>query len=67
MSAKYVGKDKSFYVDTLSHAMPMFSTDGQMPAEGPPVNVSLLEQSLGLKNLDPQRTYTNAYVRRSSQ
>ena len=59
------GEDDAVYVAALTNSMPMFSTDGTMPADGPEVVRQLLAGSMDKvrgATIDLSRTYTNELV-----
>ena len=59
------GEDDDLYVEALKDSMPMFSTDGVMPAEGPAAVRTLLAESMDKvrgATIDLSKTYTNEFV-----
>jgi NitT/TauT family transport system substrate-binding protein len=56
------GEDDALYVEALKSSMPMFSTDGRMPDDGPPAVRTLLAGSMEKvrgATIDLSKTYTN--------
>ena len=65
MPRDYYGNDKPLYVAALKSSLPMFTTDGHMPAGGPETVLKVLSTYKPLvkaKNIDLSKTYTNAYL-----
>ena len=57
------GKDREKYMKALKEALPMFATDGLMPADGVAHELRVLaEFDSKFKSVDVKRTYTNAFV-----
>jgi NitT/TauT family transport system substrate-binding protein len=59
------GEDDALFVEALGGSMPMFSTDGLMPADGAEAVRTLLEGSMEkvrTATIDLSRTYTNEFV-----
>src|SRR5438552_6245 len=57
------GKDHDKYMKALKEALPMFATDGRMPADGAAFEFrTLAEFDPKFKSVDVQRTYTNAFI-----
>ena len=57
------GKDREKYMLAMKEALPMFATDGRMPADGAANELRVLaEFDPKFKSVDVQRTYTNAFV-----
>jgi NitT/TauT family transport system substrate-binding protein len=57
------GKDHEKYMKALKEALPMFATDGRMPADGAAFEFrTLAEFDPKFKPVDFQRTYTNVFV-----
>ena len=57
------GKDHEKYMKALKEALPMFATDGRMPADGAAFEFrTLAEFDPKFKSVDVQRTYTNAFI-----
>ena len=61
----YYGNDKELYVEALKASLPMFTTDGKMPAGGPETVLKVLavnKPSIKSKNIDLSKTYSNAFL-----
>jgi NitT/TauT family transport system substrate-binding protein len=61
------GENDALYVEALKASMPMFSTDGLMPADGAAIVRTLLASSIEKvrnANVDVSKTYTNEFVPR---
>jgi NitT/TauT family transport system substrate-binding protein len=57
------GKDREKYMKALKEALPMFATDGLMPADGVAHELRVLaEFDPKFKSVDVKRTYTNTFV-----
>jgi NitT/TauT family transport system substrate-binding protein len=59
------GEDEALFVEALGNSMPMFSTDGLMPADGTEAVRTLLAGSMEkvkAATIDLSRTYTNEFV-----
>lgn len=57
------GKDRAKYLKAMKEALPMFATDGRMPADGAANELRVLaEFDPKFKSVDLERTYTNAFV-----
>src|SRR5262249_12642531 len=59
------GEDEALYVEALQASMPMFSTDGRMPADGAAAVRTLLAGSMDKvrdATIDLSKTYTNELV-----
>jgi NitT/TauT family transport system substrate-binding protein len=57
------GKDHEKYMKALKEALPMFATDGRMPADGAAFEFrALAEFNPKFKPVEFQRTYTNVFV-----
>ena len=57
------GKDKAAYLKLLKQELPMFATDGRMPAGGAESEWRVLSEfNPGFKTIAPEKTYTNAFV-----
>lgn len=57
--------DRPGYVRALTHAKPMFTPDGRMPADGPETVwrvLSTIDRTVKDKRLDLKRTYTTEFV-----
>jgi NitT/TauT family transport system substrate-binding protein len=60
----YVG-DKTLYVKALAGTIPMFTTDGRMPADGPETVLKVLstfDKTVQGKKIDLSKTYTTAFI-----
>ena len=58
-------KDKLLYVSALKASLPMFTTDGRMPADGPATVLKVLSAfnpSVKGKHIELAKTYTNEFV-----
>ncbi|OAJ56727.1 nitrate ABC transporter substrate-binding protein [Paraburkholderia ginsengiterrae] len=58
-------KDKPLYVSALKASLPMFTTDGKMPADGPTTVLKVLSAfnpSVKGKHIELAKTYTNEFV-----
>ncbi|WP_296660168.1 ABC transporter substrate-binding protein [Paraburkholderia sp.] len=58
-------KDKTLYVSALKASLPMYTSDGKMPADGPATVLKVLSSfnpSVKGKHVDLSRTYTNEFV-----
>lgn len=67
MPPHYRGEDESTYVEAIEHTMPMFSPDGVLHPEGPPVVKEVLSLSLEevrKAKFDVKETYTNEFVQK---
>jgi len=65
MPKDYYGSDKALYVTALQNSLPMFTSDGRMPAGGPEHVLQVLSTYKPLiksKNIDLAKTYSNAYI-----
>lgn len=66
MPPDYIGGDKQNYLDALKKDLPLFSTTGMMPADGPQSVYNVLKLSdpvvKGASNVDLNATYTNKFV-----
>jgi NitT/TauT family transport system substrate-binding protein len=65
MPAAYRGEDAAIYVEALRNAMPMFSPDGVMRADGAEAVKKVLSLSLEkvrAANVDTAQTFTNEFV-----
>ncbi len=66
MPTDYIGGDKQNYLDSLKKDLPLFSTTGYMPPDGPISVLNVLKLSdpvvKGAPNIDLQATYTNQYI-----
>jgi NitT/TauT family transport system substrate-binding protein len=65
MPKDYIGSDRALYVAALKSSLPMFTTDGRMPADGPATVLKVLSAfnpSVKGKHIDLSKTYTNAYL-----
>lgn len=65
MPKDYYGADKTLYVSALKASLPMYTTDGRMPAGGPETVLKVLASYKPLvksKNIDLSKTYTNAFL-----
>lgn len=66
MPPDYVGGDKQNYLDALKKDLPLFSTTGLMPADGPQSVYNVLKLSdpvvKGAASVDLAATYTNKFV-----
>jgi NitT/TauT family transport system substrate-binding protein len=59
------GEDDALYIEALGNSMPMFSTDGAMPPDGPAAVRTLLAGSMEkvrTATIDLSKTYTNELV-----
>jgi NitT/TauT family transport system substrate-binding protein len=67
MPTDYYAGDKNLYIQALKGQLPMFTTDGIMPA-GVPENVQKILTSFkpGVKNIDVKKTYTNEFVNKAN-
>src|SRR6202022_1179805 len=62
MPKDYYGSDKALYVSALKASLPMYTTDGKMPADGPDTVLKVLagfNPSVKDKHIDLSRTFTN--------
>lgn len=68
MPPDYYSGDEKLYVQALKGQLPMFTTDGKMPA-GVPENVQKILSSFkpAVKKVDLNKTYTNAFVDKANQ
>ncbi|SOF01778.1 ABC-type nitrate/sulfonate/bicarbonate transport system, substrate-binding protein [Burkholderia sp. OK233] len=58
-------KDKPLYVSALKASLPMYTTDGKMPADGPATVLKVLSAfnpSVKGKHIELGKTYTNEFV-----
>ncbi|KLU20594.1 nitrate ABC transporter substrate-binding protein [Caballeronia mineralivorans PML1(12)] len=58
-------KDKPLYVSALKASLPMYTSDGKMPADGPTTVLKVLSAfnpSVKGKHIDLAKTYTNEFV-----
>jgi len=66
MPPDYVGGDKQNYLDALKKDLPLFSTTGMMPTDGPQSVYNVLKLSdpvvKGAASIDLNATYTNTFV-----
>jgi len=61
----FYGNDKALYVTALKASLPMFTTDGRMPAGGPETVLKVLatyKPQVKSANINLSKTYTNAYL-----
>jgi NitT/TauT family transport system substrate-binding protein len=67
MPTDYYAGDKNLYIQALKGQLPMFTTDGKMPA-GVPENVQKILTSFkpGVKNIDVKKTYTNEFANKAN-
>jgi NitT/TauT family transport system substrate-binding protein len=57
------GQDRAAYLEVLREAMPMFATDGRMPADGAAGELAVLAQANPkLAAVKPELTWTNRFV-----
>ena len=66
MPADYAGSDKNLYVDSVKSTLPMFTSDGVMPADGPQTVLDVLGKynpALKGKKVDLSKTYTTTFVK----
>jgi NitT/TauT family transport system substrate-binding protein len=68
MPADYAGSDKSLYVQSVGSTMPMFTSDGVMPADGPKTVLEVLATfNPNVKGKEDQidlaKTYTTEFVK----
>lgn len=63
MPEEYYAGDKALYIQALKGQLPMFTTDGKMPA-GVPENVQKILSAFkpAVKNVDLSQTFTNDFV-----
>ncbi|WML43984.1 ABC transporter substrate-binding protein [Neobacillus sp. PS3-40] len=63
MPEEYYAGDKTVYIQALKGQLPMFTTDGKMPA-GVPENVQKILSAFkpGVKKVDLSLTYTNKFI-----
>lgn len=63
MPEEYYAGDKALYIQALKGQLPMFTTDGKMPA-GDPENVRKILSAFkpAVKSVDLSQTYTNEFV-----
>lgn len=68
MPSDYYAGNQSLYVQALKGQLPMFTTDGKMPA-GVPQNVQKILSSFkpAVKKVDLSKTYTNEFVDKANQ
>ena len=67
MPRDYYGADKALYIEALKSSLPMFTTDGRMPAGGPENVLKVLasfKPQIKPQNIDLSKTYTNVYLDR---
>jgi len=66
MPKEYIGDDLQNYLDALKKDLPLFSTTGAMPADGPQSVYNVLKLSdpvvKGAASVDLAATYTNKFV-----
>jgi NitT/TauT family transport system substrate-binding protein len=65
MPADYYGGDKQMYVNAIKASLPMYTSDGKMPADGPDTVLKVLSAynaSVKGKHIDLSKTYTNDFV-----
>ncbi len=58
-------KDKALYVSALKASLPMYTTDGKMPADGPDTVLKVLSgfnPAIKGKHVELSKTYTNEFV-----
>ncbi|UOF90459.1 ABC transporter substrate-binding protein [Fodinisporobacter ferrooxydans] len=65
---EYWAGNKALYLEALKGQLPMFTTDGKMPA-GVPENVRKILSSFkpAVKNIKLDQTYTNTFVDKAAQ
>jgi sulfonate transport system substrate-binding protein len=68
MPADYAGSDKSLYVSAVKDTLPMFTTDGVMPADGPATVLKVLATfNPNVKgkegDIDLAKTFTSDFVK----
>lgn len=60
---KDIGKDRAKYLAALKEALPMFATDGRMPADGAAFELRVLQAfDPKFAAVQADRTYTNTFV-----
>lgn len=65
MPQDYYGGNKSLYVQAMTSAVTMYSTDGKMPAGAPDIALKVLagfNPNIKGKHIDLSKTYTNQFV-----
>ncbi len=65
MPKDYYGNNRELYVKALGASLPMFTSDGKMPAGGPETVLKVLssfDPTVKGKHIELARTYTNAFV-----
>lgn len=65
MPDDYIGNDRALYVSALKASLPIFTTDGKMPADGPQTVLKVLsafKPSIKSRHIDLSRTFTNRFV-----
>ena len=65
MPKDYYGGDKEMYVGAIKSSLPMFTSDGRMPAGGPETVLKVLstyKPQVKKANIDLSKTFTNAYL-----
>jgi NitT/TauT family transport system substrate-binding protein len=65
MPKDYYGNNRELYVKALAASMPMFTSDGRMPAGGPETVLKVLaafDPTVKGRHIELSRTYTNAFV-----
>jgi NitT/TauT family transport system substrate-binding protein len=66
MPADYAGSDKNLYVQSVKATLPMFTSDGVMPTDGPQTVLDVLGKynpALKGKKVDLSKTYTTEFVK----
>jgi NitT/TauT family transport system substrate-binding protein len=62
---EYVGDDHALFVRALKASIPTYTTDGRMPADGPPTVLDVLSSfnsSIKKRHVDLSRTFTKRFV-----
>jgi NitT/TauT family transport system substrate-binding protein len=66
MPADYAGSDKNLYVESVKDTLPMFTSDGVMPADGPQTVLDVLGKynpAVKGKKVDLSKTYTTEFAK----
>ena len=69
MPADYAGSDKSLYVESVKDTLPMFTSDGVMPADGPQTVLDVLGKynpAVKGKKVDLAKTYTTEFTQQTA-
>jgi NitT/TauT family transport system substrate-binding protein len=69
MPADYAQGGADLYAQSIKSTLPMFTTDGVMPADGPQTVLNVLKAfnpNLQHATVDLEKTYTTEFVKKAS-